>query len=82
MRIWNGREIRPDRAIQKTPPNRPDHRRDAQDIYPVPLFSEDKIICKKWNPQDMIEMRMGNEEIFYFRLTFHVKNIGETSRIE
>ena len=82
MTIWNDRKVRPNRAIQKTLPDRLDHRGDAQDIHPMPFFSKNEIVRKKRNPQDMVKMRMGDEYIFYLPLTFDIKNIGQTSRIK
>jgi hypothetical protein len=82
MSIGNDRKIRPNRTIQKIPPDRPNHRRDADNIYSMPFFSKNEIVSKKRNTQQMVKMGMSNENMFYLQLTFDIKNIGQTSRIK
>jgi hypothetical protein len=82
MAIREDRKIRPNRAIQQTLSNRLNHRRDTQDVHPIPLFSENKIISKKRNSHDMVEVGMGNEDVLDLQLSFDIQNIGKTSRIK
>jgi len=82
MAIGNDREIRPDRTIQKTLSNDLNHRRDAENIHPVPFFPKNEVVCKKWNSHDMVKMRMGDEDMFDSTLPFDIKKIGQTSCIE
>lgn len=82
MAIGKNRKIRPNRAIQQTLSNRLNHRRDAQDVHPIPLFSENKIVSQKRNSHDMVEVGMGNEDVLDLQLGFDIQNIGEATRIK
>ena len=82
MLTRDDREIRPDRTIQQTPPERLDDRRDSHDIYGMAFPRKEEVVRKKRNTHDVIKVGMGNENMPYPQLTLNVKDIRQASRIK
>ena len=82
MGIGNNGKVGPDRAIQKTPSNRFNDRRNAHDIDPMPFSPKNEVVGKKRDSQDMIKMGVSNEDMLDFQLTLDLQGIGKAPRVK
>jgi hypothetical protein len=82
LNIRNGRKIRPNRTVEEIPLDRPDDRRNAENIDLVRDVANDDIVCKERNSDDMIQMGMRNKNMLDLQLSSDIQNIGKAACIK
>ena len=60
----------------------PNDRRDAEDTNGGLSFREHNVLCKEGNSGDVVEMGMGDEDLFYLELIPEIQDVGEASCVE
>ncbi len=82
LAVGNHGKVGPHRTVQEIPLNGPEDRLDAEEIDTTPPVADDDIVGKKRDSPDVIEMGMGDEDVFYLKLPLLIEDVCETSSVE